>query len=66
MRMKDLVYALEEIYPGNIDVGEYEEWLESDDNAVDVVELIIDLADEFKSFNEYLKEEKEDEKNTME
>ena len=65
MRTKDLVYALEEIYPGNMDVGEYEEWLEGDHSAREAVELIIDLADEFKSFNEYLKEE-QDEKNTME
>jgi hypothetical protein len=54
MRGKDLVYALEEINPRQMDVGDYEKWLEDDYSAEEVVSLIIELANDFKAFNEYL------------
>jgi len=54
MRTKDLVYALENINPVNMDVGEYEEWLDDDDSAEEAVDMIIELASHFQAFKDYL------------
>ena len=57
MRTKDLVYALEELNIGRMEVEDYQEWLEEDDSAEEVVDLIIEFGEHFKSIKEDLEDE---------
>jgi len=57
MRTKDLVYALEELNIGSMEVENYQQWLEEDDSAEEAVDLIIEFGEHFKSIQEDLEDE---------